>query len=135
MNGFAARFAQAAERYAGVRYRLHGRDRAYGVDCAGLVAAALEDAGREARLPQNYALRNRSMRGWAGAASLNGFAASAGPVKRGDVLLFLTGPAQFHVAIATASDRIVHAHAGLRRVAVQPLPAEWHIAGHWRAIE
>ncbi len=39
-------FAEAAESLVGIRFRLFGRDPAYGLDCVGLVAAALARSGR-----------------------------------------------------------------------------------------
>ena len=50
----------------------------------------------------------------------------------GDVLVFRTGPAQWHAAIALEDGMIVHAHAALRRVVRSPVPPDWTIARHWR---
>jgi hypothetical protein len=41
-------------------------------------------------------------------------------------------PCQFHFAIAVTAARIVHAHAGLRKVVLGPLPDAWPVVGRWR---
>ena len=112
----AERFAQAAEALAGTRFRLHGRSRAGGVDCIGLVACALEACGRRVRSPEGYGLRNSDIARHLRFAAENGFAETERPDARGDLLLVLPGPAQFHLLVASGAGHFVHAHAGLRRV-------------------
>ena len=124
--------ARAARALVGVPFRLHGRDPATGLDCVGVVAAACRAGGRDAALPAAYALRSRRAPAPAAHAARLGLAPAAGPVKPGDVIMVRPGPCQHHLAIATASQRFVHAHAGLRRVVEGPLPAAWPLAGHWR---
>lgn len=123
-----ADFAGRAEALAGVRFRLHGRDPAHGLDCVGLVACALD--GAEA--PAGYALRNSSIVHHLAFAKAAGFVAARGPVERGDLVLAVPGPAQHHLLVALGADRFVHAHAGLGRVVIQPGPLAWPIAAHWR---
>lgn len=123
-HGFAAR----AEALAGARFRLHGRDPAHGLDCVGLVAAAL--GTRDA--PVGYGLRNSGIASHLAFAHRAGFAEARGAVERGDLLLAVPGPAQHHLLVALGLDRFVHAHAGLGRVVIQPGPLDWPIAAHWR---
>ena len=115
-------FAQAAESLVGIRFRLFGRDTAYGLDCVGLVAAALARSGRSVSAPTGYGLRNADIAEFLPFATLAGLKPCDSDPIRGDVLLLRPGPAQHHLAIATAPDMIVHAHAGLRRIVSQPLP-------------
>lgn len=134
MSDIAHRFAEAAERMEGARYRLHGRDPAHGLDCVGLVAAALTEAGCAVVVPLGYSLRSRSVDGYLHLAACNGFAPCTGPVRRGDLLMARPGPAQHHLMVALDPQQIVHAHAGLRRVVIQPRPAQWPVCAHWRFI-
>lgn len=130
MSGAA--LASAAEALAGCRFRLHGRLPATGLDCVGVLAAALAAIGRAAPLPRAYSLRMRAVGNLDAIVAACGLVAATDRVQPGDVLLVRAGPCQFHLAIALAGDRFVHAHAGLRRVVVQPGPLAWPVAGRWR---
>jgi cell wall-associated NlpC family hydrolase len=125
-------FASAAEKLAGARFRLHGRDPATGLDCVGLVAAALAASGRKVPAPSDYRLRNTSIDAALAFAPQMGFVSCDGPIEPGDLVLVQTGPLQHHVLIALEHERFVHAHAGLRRVTVTPGPLTWPIERHWR---
>ena len=116
--------AEEAEALVGVPFRLFGRDARYGLDCVGLVAAALARSGAAVSAPSGYALRNTGIDPFLPFAAKAGLMPCEGDPKRGDVLLLQPGPAQHHLAIATGPDTIVHAHAGLRRVVLQPLVTE-----------
>jgi len=37
-----------------------------------------------------------------------------------------------HIGIAADAARLVHAHAGLRRVVLATAPPDWQPIGHWR---
>ena len=124
--------AQAAQTLAGTRYRLHGRDPRTGLDCVGLLAAALRAIGREAPAPSRYGLRNRDIAGALAFAPLAGLVDAPGPVRSGDVLLVRPGPLQHHLLIAGAAGDFIHAHAGLRRVVATPGPIAWPVLRHWR---
>lgn len=128
----AERFAHAAQLLAGVRFRLHGRDPATGLDCVGLVACALESSGRQAAVPNGYGLRNLAIERHLDFAALNCFAAADGPIVRGDLLLARCGPAQHHLIVALSASRFVHAHAGLRRVVIHGGPLQWPLVARWR---
>lgn len=132
MTDPAERFAQEAERLAGTRFRLHGRDPVHGLDCVGLAACALARAGLHAAIPAGYALRNTRIENHLESAAGCGFVAAGGPALRGDILLVVPGPAQHHLLIALGHRRFVHAHAGLRRVVVQTGLLGWPVVRHWR---
>lgn len=124
--------AAAAEALAGSPFRLHGRDPAMGLDCIGVLAAALSAAGTAARLPNTYRLRNRHLPETAKAAQLCGLVRAKGAVEPGDVIICRVAPCQFHLAIALSGNRFVHAHAGLKRVVITPDPLPWPTLQHWR---
>lgn len=131
MNGAA--IAAAARELVGVAFRLHGRDPRIGLDCLGVAAASLP--GERARhLPGGYRLRSLVTPDTDTLAERLGLASVCGEPEPGDVLLLRPGPCQHHFAVALDRVRIVHAHAGLRRVVLGPLPSDWPRLGHWRAI-
>ena len=124
--------AQAAEALEGVPFRLHGRDPATGLDCIGLLGAAMARAGRPIALPSGYPWRLRELTRWLPNSQSCGFGEVSGDFRRGDVVLLQPGPAQFHLAIAAHDLRWVHAHAGLRRVVIAAEMPAGPIAAHWR---
>lgn len=124
--------ARAAEAFIGSPFRLHGRDPAAGLDCVGVLSAALNAAGHTSGLPNDYNLRNRYPPETAAIAAACGFVRAKGAYAAGDVVLCRVSPCQFHLAIALAPDRFIHAHAGLGRVVVSPAPLPWPILQHWR---
>jgi len=128
MSGAGAALAAAAESFVGTPFRLHGRDPDFGLDCVGLVAAALERIGRATPSPSGYRLRQREPR----IVMPPGFAAAEGPIEPGDLLLVRPGAAQHHLLVASLAGGFVHAHAGLRRVVHSPAPLPWPVLRHWR---
>lgn len=121
----AGQLAEAARALVGSPFRLHGRDPATGIDCLGLVGAALAACGRQVRYPQGYRLRNTAIEPWLTFAPRNGLERTSGPIQRGEVQLVQPGPAQHHLLIALGNDSYVHAHAGLRKTVIQTLnPAD-----------
>ncbi|MDZ7281071.1 peptidoglycan endopeptidase [Sphingomonas sanguinis] len=119
MNGVEA----AARALIGVRFRLHGRDAVHGLDCVGLVALA---TGRDA--PTGYGWRSGDE---GRVAALLDAAFERCEDEPGAVLLMQAGPGQLHLAIRV-SDGIVHADAGLRRVAWRPGVPPWPVLGCWK---
>lgn len=117
------RIEAMARALVGVRFRLHGRDAAHGLDCVGLVAAA---TGREA--PTGYGWRSGDA---TRVAALLDERFVRGDDAPGAVLLLRAGPGQLHLAIRVA-DGIVHADAGLGRVAWRPGPPPWPVLGYWK---
>ncbi|MBV1918963.1 MAG: C40 family peptidase [Sphingomonadaceae bacterium] len=119
----------------GSPFRLHGRDPSTGLDCIGVLAAALEATGRDAPLPRAYSLRSRNIAGLDDIAGKCGFATTSGTPLPGDVLFARVGSCQFHLLLSAKDGQFVHAHAGLKRVVISPMRPGWTIVGHWRLIE
>lgn len=118
--------AARARALVDVRFRPQGRAPATGLDCVGVVAAAL--GVEQARC--DYALRG------GGLEALTEELETAGLIRVsdrqvGDVLVMRAGPEQLHLGIATESG-LVHADAGLRRVVERPGVPEWPVLGAWR---
>lgn len=122
-------FGEAAASLIGVRFRLHGRDPAMGLDCVGVVAEAMRRAGTEPVVPTGYRLRTVSVNGLLPFAKANRFE-PATPTDA-DVLLVMVSPIQPHLAIHTTGG-FIHAHAGIGRVTFLPGHLPWPIAGGWR---
>jgi len=110
------KLAHAAEALVGAPFRLHGRDPATGLDCIGLFAAAMEQAGRPVSVPTGYALRVSNPECWIPDPGSCGLREARGRHAPGDVVMLQPGPAQLHLAIADRHGGWVHAHAGLRKV-------------------
>jgi cell wall-associated NlpC family hydrolase len=127
-----AALAQAAAALVGCRFRLHGRDPATGLDCIGLVAAALTAIGARPAAPSGYGLRNLTIAHWLHHAAASGLATAEGPIRSGDVLLIALGACQHHLVIAAGDGTVIHAHAGLHRVVRQPLERGWTVGAQWR---
>jgi hypothetical protein len=124
--------ARAALGLVGCRFRLHGRDPATGLDCIGLVHAALAAAGAAPVAPFGYGLRNIAIDGWLPFVAQSGLAEARGPIRAGDVQLLGLGYAQHHLVIAIDAISVVHAHASLRRVVRQPREPAWQTEATWR---
>ena len=130
MTGLA--LADAAESLVGTPFRLHGRDPLTGLDCIGVLAVSLRAIGREAALPNGYALRCRGIAGLDRLARDAGLSPDDAAIAPGDILLCRPSPCQFHLLVAGRNDRLIHAHAGLRRVIRSPGPVGWPITAKWR---
>jgi cell wall-associated NlpC family hydrolase len=122
----------AARGAVGVRFRLHGRDPATGLDCVGLVVLALRAAGVGAAVPSGYALRSGDRAQIAATIAAAGLVPVA-DVRAGDMLLMRAGPGQLHFAIQTEHG-MIHADAMLRRV-VERCELPWPVLGRWRCHE
>lgn len=128
----ATALALAAENLVGTPFRLHGRDPLTGLDCIGVLAAALAATGRFPVIPNGYALRLADTAAWLPAPETLGFVRAAGDVTAGDAVLLLAGPIQPHLAIRSTRAGWVHAHAGLRRVVHQRHRPDGLLVQHWR---
>ena len=126
--------ADAAIDLIGCRFRLHGRDPATGLDCVGVVAAAMAATGANPQTPIGYGLRNLAVGHWLHFAARSGLEVSPGPVRTGDVLLIALGHCQHHLAVAADESSVVHAHSGLRQVVRQPLEPAWQVCAKWRVV-
>ena len=118
-----------AESLLGVRFRPQGRSRASGLDCIGLVAAALEISA----VRRDYPLRGGSLAELERGLNAAGLKRTELP-ERGDILVLESGPAQLHLAVFSGTG-IIHADAGLRRVVERPGPVQWPLRGIWRVSE
>jgi hypothetical protein len=117
--------ADAAAALVGTPFRLHGRDPATGLDCIGVLVAALSRIGRPPSLPNGYALRSRTVPDFAAIAARLGMVRAETATEPGDVILARTSPCQVHLLIAARGTGFVHAHAGLRRVVLSPGLLAW----------
>lgn len=126
-----AALAEAALSLVGTRFRLHGRVAETGLDCVGLVAAAIRGAGYSPRPPQGYSLRNVSVAHWLGHAEQSGLISAEA---NGDVVLCMANPVQPHLLIVVPGG-FVHAHAGLGRVTFLPDPLLWPITMQWHLAD
>lgn len=127
--------AKAASEFVGCPFRLRGRDPEIGFDCIGLLLAALERIGRPMPTLPRYHLRNSDWSNFASLLPIAGLHSCGDPVMPGDVHLLTPSPAQFHLAISGLGDDLIHAHAGLRRVAISPAPLPWPCRARWRLAE
>jgi hypothetical protein len=124
----------AARSLIGTRFRLHGRDPAIGLDCVGLVAAALTQAGRNpGPLPSGYGLSDHHP------DQIIALLKGAGLIRCdthpiGSIALYSVGRGQHHLAVLGPASA-VHAHASLRRVVESPLPLEGEIVGCFALIQ
>ncbi len=118
-----SRVVDAARSMVGVRFRLHGRDPATGLDCVGLVALATGCAA-----PTGYPLRGGEPGRIAGMLDTM---LVRGELAVGAVLLMRTGPGQLHLGIWTGSG-LIHADVGLGRVVERPGAVRWPVLGIWR---
>lgn len=125
------RVAAAARALIGVPFRLHGRDPTIGLDCVGVVAAALRGAGHIGPMPEGYAIRCGNAQGyadcWQGLAP-------AGGGQAGDILLCRVAAMHLHLAVRT-QEGIIHADVGLGRVVARPGAPPWPIETAWQLGE
>lgn len=129
-----ARIAAAAAQLEGTPFRLGGRDPAGGLDCVGLVVAALAACGHGPVAVPPYAMRRTHLQPFDRLAAAHALRPVVDDLLAGDVLACRVGAAQFHAAIVLDRARLVHAHAGLRRVVAGPMPSDWNIVRHWRLL-
>lgn len=129
------KLSAAGQTLVGCRFRLHGRDPENGLDCVGVVAAALERAGFRADLPNDYAMRSRGEARAAELAGRWGFVPVGGAPLSGDVLLIRVGPCQSHFVLCVQDGNVIHAHASLRRVVRSPSPPDGNLIGQWRLLD
>ena len=125
---FGERVWQAALALVGVRFRFHGADRATGLDCVGLVAAAYRAAGHSVPALPIYRIRDMDRAAVAQPLSDMGLARVTDAAS-GDVLLCMMAARQPHLGIA-GPDGWVHGHAGLRRVVM--VPGDCPAGERWR---
>lgn len=135
MSATRLAFAAAAKSFVGTPFRFRGRDPAGGLDCVGLVAAALAAIGRQAAPLPGYTMRQSDYAAQIAGAAAAGFVETEGAPIAGDLLLVRPGPAQVHLLVVGARGNLIHAHAGLGRVVATPPPCPWPVERHWRLQE
>jgi cell wall-associated NlpC family hydrolase len=118
--------AARARACIGVRFRPQGRDVVAGLDCIGLVAHALAVD----RVRNDYALRGGSLRELESGLVAAGLHVPS-EAQAGDVLVMRCGAEQLHLGIWTGGG-LVHADAGLGRVAERPGSSPWPVLRNWR---
>ena len=126
--------AAAARALVGTRFRLGGRDPARGLDCFGVLDAALRAIGRTPSLPIGYRQRRLALPALDPWFVANTLVRCRPPARAGDVMLLDCGPAQPHLAILSSSG-FVHAHARVGRVIETPGTPPWPVIGHARPID
>lgn len=128
----AQALANAAHALVGTPFQLRGTDPATGLDCIGLVRAALVAIGRSPPALPHYAMRNLDLSRFAAVIPAAGFAKAEGALQPGDLLLLRPSAAQYHLAIVGHSPCLIHAHGGLGRVVASPAPLPWPTLARWR---
>ncbi|WP_447760259.1 NlpC/P60 family protein [Sphingopyxis panaciterrae] len=131
MDDVGKRAFEAARAMVGVRFRPQGSDPHTGLDCVGLVWAAYLAAGRRLVRPRGYPLRGWSHAQVEAGLAAAGFVPVGAAARDGDVALIALDAGQFHLGLLGA-DRMVHAHAGLRRVVETPIDDGLREVVRWR---
>ena len=111
----------------GTRFRPQGRSRETGLDCIGLVAAAIAAE----RVRSDCPLRGGST------DEIEAELARAGmrridQADTGCVLVMRSGPEQLHLGIWTGT-ALVHADAAVRRIVERPGSPPWPVLSFWSA--
>lgn len=127
--------AEAAATFIGTPFKLQGRDPAIGLDCVGLVVAALRKIGKRPVSTTGYRLRNTSIDKWLINAEASSLRQVYSEIHVGDVLLVKPGPAQAHLLVTENANTFIHAHAGLKCVARLHGHLPWLIERQWRLQE
>lgn len=115
----------AARGCIGARFRPHGRDPRYGLDCIGVAAIAFDRP-----VAADYPLRGGDAREIAGAIDRVGLRRVGSAERAGLLLLIDAGLGQYHVAVTTPGG-FVHADASLRRVVETPGRPAGVVVGAW----
>ena len=122
-----------AASFIGVRFQLHGRDPATGLDCVGLCLEALSQCGCKVALPTRYGLRNSAVDHMLSAVSEQAcLAPCSGPVGADEIILVRLDPIHFHLLISASGTRFIHAHASLRRIVCLRGKPPGSIIARWR---
>jgi cell wall-associated NlpC family hydrolase len=122
---------RAAEGMIGTPFRSQGRHPVHGLDCVGVIWAAYRAVGVPLVPPEGYPLRGWSFARVEAALRASGLVRCGDAARMGDVLLCDFGAGQFHLGLS-GTDRVIHAHAGLRLVVDAPFDALWDGAAVWR---
>jgi murein DD-endopeptidase / murein LD-carboxypeptidase len=126
------RIAKRALQQVGVPFRLRAALPGTALDCVGLVAHAANISGVfEYQLRGDFSTKISEQLERSGFKLLKRDAA----LLPGDIVLAQTATRQQHLMIFTSratAAGFIHAHAGLGRVVLMPLPSPWPIICAWR---
>jgi hypothetical protein len=128
----ATSLGEAATRFIGAPFRLHGFDPATGLDCVGLVVASLAVLGGHPVAPHGYGLRNLCIDQWLHFAERSGLVRARRAIGPDEVILARLGYGQHHLLITVGDGDVVHAHAGLRRVVRHRRDNTLGLSARWR---
>jgi hypothetical protein len=131
-NHHQAGIAASAATLLGAPFRLRGRSVDTGLDCVGVAVFCLWQNGHHCNAPSDYAVRGEFEE------RVQAFF-DAGNFERvrdvslvaGDILLLRPAARQLHLAVLTLHGA-VHAHMGLGRVVLTPLPLPYPGIAQWR---
>ncbi|MES2782190.1 MAG: peptidoglycan endopeptidase [Pseudomonadota bacterium] len=127
-----AGIAACAAKLLDAPFRLHGRSVETGLDCVGVVARCLCDIGDDFEAPIDYGARGQFEERALAFFEARTFQNVADySFVAGDIFLLRPGPRQIHFAVL-AQAGAVHAHMGLRRVVLTPLPLPYRKIAQWR---
>lgn len=132
MTKAGEQIAAHAKSLIGTPFRFGGREPSSGLDCVGVVLESLKHVGIAAGLTPQYRLRNSSMAELRAYAAALRLAEVEDDLLAGDILVAQPAAAMLHLAIRVEASSAVHAHAGLRRVTLSPLPLPWPLLACWR---
>ncbi len=132
MDQQTSEFVAAALACVGARFKLQGRDPAYGLDCVGLLAWCASRVGLPVADRLDYGLHSDPAQLAAhlqasGFVDITGAAGADEAIAPGRVLVFALSGSPNHAAISTPQG-IVHADMRLRRVVHHQLAASWRAA-------
>lgn len=131
MHRRAGEIVAGARGCIGTRFRPQGRTVGVGLDCIGVAIVAARAGGVRVADQADYDLRGDGAAALDAALVRAGFRAVAA-AEAGDLMLFAPRAGLRHVAVACGGERVVHAHAGLRRVVEGPVDEAWRPIGVWR---
>ncbi len=120
-------FLSAAMDCVGARFRLQGRDPAYGLDCVGLIAYCARAAGCTVSDKFDYDVTTDATILAAHLLESGFVKKEQGLLEPADVVLFSFFGSPNHAAISTASG-IIHADMRLRKVVHHRLAPTWRAA-------
>ncbi|WP_409646885.1 peptidoglycan endopeptidase [Sphingorhabdus sp.] len=127
-----ANIAACAVTLLGAPFQLYGRSVQTGLDCVGVAACCLCAVGDQFDAPTNYSIRGSFEERAQAFFAAGGFDKVRDPsLVAGDLLLLRPGHRQIHFAVLTMQGA-VHAHMGLARVVLTPLPLPYPEIARWR---
>ena len=116
-------------------FRLHGHTIETGLDCVGVVLCCLRESAPDLQVPANYRVRGAyDERALAFFDEARFQLVDDASWVAGDILQLRPAYRQIHFAVLTLQGA-VHAHMGLGRVVLTPLPLPYCKIAQWRFRE